>query len=69
MWPFKKRPSSVADDLHEAKRLREISTAQLAAVERRDDAVTQLGDYLSTRRQQNHFGESIQITFTRRGHA
>lgn len=66
MWPFKPRTSQVPNDVHEAQALRKTATAQLAAIERRTPTVNQLGQYLAERREQNHFGESIQITFTRR---
>lgn len=66
MWPFKPRTSQVPDDVHEAHALRETSTAQLAAVERRTKTVDQLGKFLAERREQNHFGDAIQITFTPR---
>lgn len=66
MWPFKRRPTDVPDDLHEAKALREISTQQLQQVQQRGPQVAQMAAFLAERRRANHFGESIQITFTRR---
>lgn len=66
MWPFKHRPSQVPDDIGEARELRRVATAQLAAVEKRTNTVNQIGQFLAERREQNHFGEAIQITFTRR---
>lgn len=66
MWPFKARPSQVPNDVLEAQELRKTATDQLAAVQRRTNTVNQIGQYLAERREQNHFGESIQITFTRR---
>jgi hypothetical protein len=66
MWPFKPRTSQVPDDIGEAQELRRVATAQLAAVEKRTNTVNQIGQFLAERREQNHFGEAIQITFTRR---
>lgn len=66
MWPFKPRTSQVPDDISEAQELRRVATAQLAAVEKRTNTVNQIGQFLAERREQNHFGEAIQITFTRR---
>jgi len=70
MWPFKKRESQVPDDVGQAQERGAHAEAAMAEVERRTGAVVQMGSYLADRRQQNHFGESIQITFTpRRGNA
>lgn len=66
MWPFKPRPSQVPDDIGEAQQLRQNATDQLAAVQKRTNTVNQIGKFLAERREQNHFGDSIQITFTRR---
>jgi hypothetical protein len=66
MWPFKKPTVHVPDDVPEAQEMRSQAQKQLRAVTRRGPDVSQLVDYLAERRAQNHFGESITISFTRR---
>jgi len=71
MWNSKPKTESITipDDIHEAQTMRAKATADLREVENQGPAIARLTSYLSERRQLNHFGESIQITFTRRGHA
>lgn len=70
MWKRKKLdPVPVPDDLHEAISMRAQASEELRELENQAPAVQRLSSYLSERRQLNHFGDSIQITFTRRGHA
>lgn len=71
MWNKKPRTESIEipDDIHEAVSMRVRASEDLREVESQGPAITRLATYLSERRQMNHFGESIQITFTRRGHA
>ena len=67
MWLFRKRPSPVIpDDVATARASLRAADAQLRAMERRDQSIHQLGAFLAARREQNHFGESLMITFTRR---
>lgn len=66
MWPFKTTGATVPDDVGEAQSSRNDADAQIARAEGRAPLVSQLAEFLAERRRQNHFGESIQITFTRR---
>lgn len=65
-WPFSKPTTSVPDDVGEAQQLRREIEAQSEHVAGRAPTIARLTDYLAERRRLNHFGESIQITFTRR---
>lgn len=71
MWFSKLKTESIEipDDIHEAKSMSAKASEDLRELENQGPAITRLTSYLSERRQLNHFGESIQITFTRRGHA
>lgn len=71
MWNRKPKTESIEipDDIGEAKSMRARAANDQRELESQAPAVTRLTTYLSERRQLNHFGESIQITFTRRGHA
>lgn len=71
MWGKKPKTESIEipDDIHEAKSMRARATEDMRELEDQAAGITRLTSYLSERRQLNHFGESIQITFTRRGHA
>jgi len=71
MWGNKPKTESIVvpDDVHEAQSMRAKASEDLRELENQGPAITRLASYLSERRQLNHFGESIQITFTRRGHA
>lgn len=69
MWSRKPEtgPIDVPDDINEARELREQATADRHEIASQQPAITRLTGYLTERRALNHFGESIQITFTRRG--
>lgn len=74
MWFQKKQspptePIAIPDDIGEAQSMRARANADHREVENQGAAVTRLTRYLAERRELNHFGESIQITYTRRGHA
>lgn len=70
MWPFQKKPpTTVPDDVAEAQQLRTEATEQHRELQEQGREVSRLTSKLVERRALNHFGESIQITFTRRGHA
>lgn len=62
-------PIEVPDDVNEARQLRERAVADRHEVNSQQPSINRLTGYLTERRALNHFGESIQITFTRRGHA
>lgn len=68
-WPWKK-PAPHApvppDDVGEAQKLREEARQEHHEAIQTGYAVSQLTAYIAERRALNHFGESIQITFTRR---
>lgn len=66
MWPFKKPGPAVSDDLAEARAQRARAEQELESVNERAPRVAAMTTYLAERRAANHFGESIQITFTRR---
>ena len=65
----KTNPVTIPDDVLEARILRARAHRDLQELTNQGPAITRLAAYLSERRALNHFGESIQITFTRRGHA
>lgn len=71
MWSRKPKtePVEIPDDVNQARQLREQATAEHREVASQGPAIDRLTSYLTERRALNHFGESIQITFTRRGHA
>jgi hypothetical protein len=66
MWPFKNHASVVPDDVDESRRQRACTEEQLRTVNARAPRVAAMTAYLAERREQNHFGESIQITFVPR---
>lgn len=59
----------VPDDLGEAQEMRDEAAQDLQALKRQAPAIARMTGYLNGRRDTNHFGESIQITYVRRGHA
>jgi len=59
----------VPDDLGEAKVMREEAARDLRDLESQAPVIARMTGYLNDRRRRNHFGESIQITYTRRKHA
>jgi hypothetical protein len=65
-WPFTKPTTSVPDDVGEAQQMRREIEAQAEHVVNRAPTVARLTGYLAERRRLNHFGDSIQISFTRR---
>ncbi len=65
----KTEPVAIPDDILEAQSMRAKATRDQLDAENQGPAIARLTSYLSERRVLNHFGESIQITFTRRGHA
>lgn len=71
MWSRKPKtePVSIPDDILEAQSMRAKAGREQAELEDQAPSITRLTTYLSERRALNHFGESIEITFTRRGHA
>lgn len=71
MWGRKPKtePIEIPDDVGQARELRANATAEHREVQSQTPAIDRLTGYLNERRALNHFGESIQITFTRRGHA
>lgn len=71
MWGRKPKtePIEIPDDISQAKRMRAQAQDEHREVSSQGPAIDRLTGYLNERRALNHFGESIQITFTRRGHA
>lgn len=71
MWGRKPKtePVNIPDDVTQARELRDQATAEHLELASQAPAIERLTGYLTERRALNHFGESIQITFTRRGHA
>jgi hypothetical protein len=70
LWPWKKRPAgTVPDDIDEARELREAATEEHREMVQQGHAVSRLTTALVERRALNHFGDAIEITFTRRRHA
>lgn len=73
MWFRKKAPTTepicIPDDIGEAQSMRARAAEDHRELQIQAPGITRLTNYLSERRALNHFGESIEITFTRRGHA
>ncbi len=68
MWLWS-RKTAVPDDVDEAIAHREEAQSELEELRTQGNRVNQLTSKLAERRALNHFGDSIQISFTRRGHA
>lgn len=70
MGIFKRNPDTgavhVPDDIGEARAMRQEATAEHRRTLLRGFDVSQLSAELAARRELNHFGDSIAITFTRR---
>jgi len=66
-WPFKRSDHAEAADVAQARKLREEASEKRREALLRGFEVSQLTAYLSERRALNHFGDAIQISFTRRG--
>jgi hypothetical protein len=67
MWgKWKRRQVPTPADIDEARKLREQQSDQLETVRRRQPYVDTLTSRLIERREINHFGDSIQVTFRRR---
>lgn len=72
MKSWKKRLTGsidVPDDLGQAQEMRDEAAQDLRDLERQAPAINRMTGYINGRRQTNHFGETIQITFYRRKHA
>lgn len=71
MWGRKPKtdPVEIPDDVTLARALRQQANDEHKQAASQAPAIKHLTGYLTERRALNHFGESIQITFTRRGHA
>jgi hypothetical protein len=69
IWPFGRNGADEVpetDDVEEARAQRARAEAELRAARIRGFGVSALASELVERRALNHFGEAIQITFTRR---
>jgi hypothetical protein len=66
MWRNRKSPP-IPDDIDEARAIRREADNYLANVTRQAPYVSRLTARLIERRELNHFGEQIQITFSPRG--
>ena len=60
----KRRPA--CDDIAEAQKMREETAEEMREVQRQAPYVARLTARLIERRALNHFGDDIQITFSRR---
>lgn len=71
MWGRKPKtePIEIPDDVTEAREMRTRAIEEHREAHSQAPTIDRLTGYLNERRALNHFGESIQITFTRRGHA
>lgn len=67
LWPWrrKKRHAASSTELAVAEEAREQSERALRAAQRMTPAVTELARALATRRQVNHFAESIRAEWGR----
>lgn len=66
LWPFRKHTPTEPTDVAEAREMRAEASAKHREAVLRGFEVSQLTSYLAERRALNHFGDSIQISFTRR---
>lgn len=66
MWFSKRRTPQHPEDIAEARQARQLAEHQLHTISGRGPEISEISAYLAKRRAQNHFGDSIQITFTRR---
>lgn len=66
MWPRKRKTVIVPDDTGQAQEYREEARRELAELRAQSAEVDSITRKLQRRREQNHFGRDIQITFTRR---
>lgn len=66
VWPFRKPLTNVPDDIDEARRVRREVEAQYQRAVNRAPAISQISATLAARRELNHFGDTLQITFTRK---
>lgn len=62
-----KRRTSVPDDIGEARSLRDEADTDLTRVQGQAPYVARLTARLIQRRELNHFGDSIQVTFSPKG--
>ena len=67
MW-WRKREVPEPSDVAEARAQRTEALAALEAAQAQGPIVARLTAKLIERRDQNHFGDALQITFTARGH-
>jgi hypothetical protein len=62
-----KHPSRVPDDIDEARAIRAGADANLAKIQSQAPYVARLTARLIQRRAENHFGDSITVTFSPKG--
>ena len=67
IWKRKKNPPlAPVDDIAEAREIRAEAQREYQVIKNQEPLVKGLVQALATRRAMNHFGDSIQITFTKR---
>ena len=60
------KSTPLSDDIEEARMMRAEAQREILELRRQAPAVRSLTQTLMRRRQLNHFGDSLQITFTRK---
>ena len=66
-WKKKEAPMpEPADDIEQAREMRDAANAEFRELKRQEPFVQSLTQSLMNRRNLNHFGDAIQITFVRR---
>jgi len=69
LWRKKKPPVQVPSDIEDARGLKSQQTGEIRQVAARQSYIDGLTQALIERRERNHFGDQIQISFTREHHA
>lgn len=68
MWPFKRKPSPVVeDDIEEARALQDEAKQEMYELSTQGVEVRNLVYRLARRRDQNHFGDELTVSFRPRG--
>lgn len=69
MWPFKKKvpPVEMVDDLDEAQEIRDEAQREMFELNTQKNEVRNLVYRLARRREKNHFGDELTVSFRPRG--
>ena len=68
MWPFKRKPTPpVEDDIDQARALQDEAKQEMYELSTQGVEVRNLVYRLTRRRDQNHFGDELTVSFRPRG--